>query len=128
MGAGTSNLPAVAAVARQSRRRRTSAEVAAGAAEQHRFRHGRFLDDRGLPLAFLRHHLDDHRRTIVAEPVSDPAISRLPFDDDSAAVYQELRRLASAYMRRERPGQTLQATGLVHEAYLRLAEADARWT
>jgi RNA polymerase sigma-70 factor (ECF subfamily) len=35
-------------------------------------------------------------------------------------VYQELRRVAAAYVRRERPGQTLQATGLVHEAYLRL--------
>ena len=31
-------------------------------------------------------------------------------------------------MRRERPGQTLQATALVHEAYLRLAKADAPWT
>jgi RNA polymerase sigma factor (TIGR02999 family) len=38
-------------------------------------------------------------------------------------VYDELRRLAAAYMRRERPGQTLQATALVHEAYLRLAGA-----
>ena len=35
-------------------------------------------------------------------------------------VYQELRRLAAAYLRRERPGQTLQPTALVHEAYLRL--------
>jgi RNA polymerase sigma-70 factor, ECF subfamily len=38
-------------------------------------------------------------------------------------VYDELRRLAAAYMRRERPGQTLQATALVHEVYLRLAGA-----
>jgi len=35
-------------------------------------------------------------------------------------VYQELRRLAQRYMAQERPGQTLQATALVHEAYLRL--------
>ena len=42
-------------------------------------------------------------------------------------VYNELRRLAAAYIRRERPGQTLQATALVHEAYLRLAKADAPW-
>jgi len=35
-------------------------------------------------------------------------------------VYDELRRLAHAYMGRERPGQTIQATALVHEAYLRL--------
>jgi len=42
-------------------------------------------------------------------------------------VYDELRRLAAAYMRRERPGQTLQATALVHEAYLRLAGAGTPW-
>lgn len=35
-------------------------------------------------------------------------------------VYDELRRLAHAYMARERHGQTIQATALVHEAYLRL--------
>jgi RNA polymerase sigma factor (TIGR02999 family) len=49
-------------------------------------------------------------------------------DSAAAAVYQELRRLAAAYMRRERPGQTLQATALVHEAYLRLAGAGTPWT
>jgi RNA polymerase sigma factor (TIGR02999 family) len=42
-------------------------------------------------------------------------------------VYDELRRLAGAYMRRERPGQTLQATALVHEVYLRLATAGTPW-
>jgi RNA polymerase sigma factor (TIGR02999 family) len=47
-------------------------------------------------------------------------------------VYQELRRLASSKMRRERSDQTLQATALVHEAYLRLvgdgvAKWDDRW-
>src|SRR5919199_1132581 len=43
--------------------------------------------------------------------------------DLAPLVYDELRRLAAAYMRRERPGQTLQPTALVHEAYLRLAGA-----
>ena len=38
-------------------------------------------------------------------------------------VYYELRRLAANYLRRERPGQTLQATALVHEAFLRLNAA-----
>lgn len=38
-------------------------------------------------------------------------------------VYNELRRLASHKMSRERPGQTLQATALVHEAWLRLVSA-----
>src|ERR1044071_4948340 len=35
-------------------------------------------------------------------------------------VYDELRRLAAARLAQERPGQTLQATALVHEAWLRL--------
>jgi len=37
-------------------------------------------------------------------------------------VYNELRRLAGQWLARERPGQTLQATALVHEAYLRLVD------
>jgi RNA polymerase sigma factor (TIGR02999 family) len=37
-------------------------------------------------------------------------------------IYAEMRRLAGAYMRRERPDHTLQPTALVHEAYLRLVE------
>jgi RNA polymerase sigma factor (TIGR02999 family) len=39
-------------------------------------------------------------------------------------VYEELRRLAAAKMANEAPGQTLQATALVHEAWLRLARSD----
>jgi RNA polymerase sigma factor (TIGR02999 family) len=39
-------------------------------------------------------------------------------------VYDELRKLAAAKLARERPGQTLQATALVHEAYLRLVDAE----
>jgi RNA polymerase sigma factor (TIGR02999 family) len=37
-------------------------------------------------------------------------------------VYEELRHLARQYLQRERPDHTLQATGLVHEAYLRLVD------
>jgi RNA polymerase sigma factor (TIGR02999 family) len=48
-------------------------------------------------------------------------------DDLAERTYAELRRLAAAYMRRERPGQTLQATALVHEAYVRLAGAGTPW-
>src|SRR5213083_460357 len=48
-------------------------------------------------------------------------------EDVAPLVYNELRRVAAAYMRRERPGQTLQATALVHEAYLRLADAGTPW-
>lgn len=48
-------------------------------------------------------------------------------DEDAASklipvVYEELRRLAGGYMRRERSDNTLQPTALVHEAYLRLVE------
>jgi RNA polymerase sigma factor (TIGR02999 family) len=39
-------------------------------------------------------------------------------------VYDELRKLAAAKMAQERPGQTLQATGLVHEAYMRLVDVE----
>jgi RNA polymerase sigma factor (TIGR02999 family) len=43
-------------------------------------------------------------------------------------VYNELRRLAQYYLRRERDGHTLQATALVHEVYLRLCSQDEpRW-
>lgn len=48
-------------------------------------------------------------------------------DDHMQAVYNELRRIAAAYLRGERPGRTLQATALVHEAYLRLANAGQPW-
>jgi RNA polymerase sigma factor (TIGR02999 family) len=41
-------------------------------------------------------------------------------------VYDELRRLAARYIGRERPGQTLQATALVNEAYVRLVGENAR--
>lgn len=41
-------------------------------------------------------------------------------------VYSELKRLARAYMRRERDGHTLQTTALVHEAYLRLVRPQPR--
>jgi RNA polymerase sigma factor (TIGR02999 family) len=47
--------------------------------------------------------------------------------DVAERVYHELRRVAAAYMRRERPGQTLQPTALVHEVYLRLAGAGTPW-
>jgi RNA polymerase sigma-70 factor, ECF subfamily len=43
-------------------------------------------------------------------------------------VYAELRRVAARYMRGEQPGHTLQATALVHEAYLRLAgQTEINW-
>ena len=59
---------------------------------------------------------------------------RLTDGDDGALgellplVYAELRRLAAGYLRRERPGHTLQPTALVNEAYLRLVDqTQVRW-
>jgi RNA polymerase sigma factor (TIGR02999 family) len=42
-------------------------------------------------------------------------------------VYDELRRLATRKLAHEKPGQTLEPTALVHEAYLRLVGTDAHW-
>src|SRR5437870_4189237 len=39
-------------------------------------------------------------------------------------VYSELRKLAAQMLTQEKPGQTLQATALVHEAYVRLTDSD----
>lgn len=51
----------------------------------------------------------------------------LPDDRLVGAVDRELRRIAAAYMGRERPDHTLQPTALVNEAYLRLVENDITW-
>ena len=64
-------------------------------------------------------------RILSAIEQGDPAASEqlLPL------VYDELRKLAAEKLALERPGQTLQATALVHEAYLRLVDVkqDQRW-
>jgi RNA polymerase sigma factor (TIGR02999 family) len=49
-----------------------------------------------------------------------------PVPDLMPLVYDELRRLAARYISRERPGQTLQATALVNEAYVRLVSERPR--
>ena len=57
-------------------------------------------------------------------------LSQIEHGDPTAAdellplVYDELRRLAAAKLAREKPGQTLQATALVHDAYLRLVDVE----
>jgi RNA polymerase sigma factor (TIGR02999 family) len=57
-------------------------------------------------------------------------LSQIESGDSSAAeqllplVYEELRKLAAAKLTQEKPGQTLQPTALVHEAYLRLVNTD----
>src|SRR5688572_29307424 len=63
--------------------------------------------------------MSDVTRILAAAEHGDPeAVEQL-----LPLVYDELRRLAAAELARERPGQTLDATALVHEAYLRLVPA-----
>jgi RNA polymerase sigma factor (TIGR02999 family) len=79
----------------------------------------------------------DGPRTISRMEDSDQVTALLSAwrDGDNGAlerlipiVYDELRRVAARYMRGEQAGHTLQATALVHEAYLRLArEQDRTW-
>src|SRR5262245_30882 len=65
---------------------------------------------------------------LVGSPVNEVThiLSAIEQGDPTAAersvalVYDELRQLAAAKLAQEKPGQTLQATALVHEAYLRL--------
>ena len=52
---------------------------------------------------------------------------RQAMEDLLPLVYDELRRLAASYLRRENAGHTLQSTALVHEAYLRLVDQDVSW-
>jgi len=73
-----------------------------------------------------------NKRSRPGEPSADGDVSALLrawSDGDQGAmqaltpiVYEELHRLARHYMRRERPGHSLQATALVNEAYMRLAD------
>jgi RNA polymerase sigma factor (TIGR02999 family) len=61
----------------------------------------------------------DHNVSVLLHKWRDG--DRAALDELVPLVYDELRRIARRYMRRERPGQTLQTTALVNEAYLRLA-------
>lgn len=73
-----------------------------------------------LPLSLLCQNppMSDVTRILSALEQGEPSAAEqlLPL------VYQELRRLAAAKLAHEKPGQTLQATALVHEAYLRLVD------
>ena len=62
--------------------------------------------------------MNDVTRVLSAIEQGDPRASEelLPL------VYDELRKLAARKLAREKPGQTLQATALVHEAYLRVVQ------
>jgi RNA polymerase sigma factor (TIGR02999 family) len=69
----------------------------------------------------------DDVRTRVTEIVSaldrGESIDPATVDELMPLVYDQLRRLARAYMSREAPGHTLQPTALVHEAYLRMVDS-----
>lgn len=65
---------------------------------------------------------DPHEVTQLLRAWSDGDRSAL--DQLMPLVYGELRRLAQQHLRRERAGQTLQTTALIHEAYLRLTDAN----
>jgi RNA polymerase sigma factor (TIGR02999 family) len=69
--------------------------------------------------------MSDVTRILLAVEQGDPSAAQqlLPL------VYDELRKLAAQRLSREGPGQTLQATALVHEAYLRLVDVEQaqRW-
>jgi RNA polymerase sigma factor (TIGR02999 family) len=67
--------------------------------------------------------MEDVSRILSAASAGDPRAAEelLPL------VYEDLRKLAAARLAEEKPGQTLQATALVHEAYLRLAGNAEPW-
>ena len=107
-------------------------------------RHGQRVRQRHPALSILFQYNSpgprlSHRRTVIiralatlqkATPLSDVTriLSKIESGDPSAAeqllplVYEELRKLAAAKLAHEKPGQTLQATALVHEAYVRLVD------
>ena len=64
--------------------------------------------------------MDDVTQILSEIEQGDPSVA----DRLLPLVYEELRRLAAARLAIEKPGQTLQATALVHEAYIRLVDVD----
>jgi RNA polymerase sigma factor (TIGR02999 family) len=79
-----------------------------------------------------------HPATRPTSPVGGgPSVTRLlgawrggdasALQDLTPLVYEELKTLARRYMRRERAGHTLQATAVVHEAFVRLVGMDVPW-
>lgn len=81
-----------------------------------------FFPGRGRPVGDPLSHNISH--LLNEWNAGDPqALDRL-----TPLVYEELRHQAARYLRRERPGHTLQTTALIHEAYLRLIDAkDVNW-
>ena len=78
-----------------------------------------------IPVAPACHYASGGIRTDLDGRSSLPGLYRRAAADLLPLVYDELRQLAAARLAEEKPGQTLQPTALVHEAYLRLVGGDA---
>ncbi len=72
----------------------------------------------GRPKRLSQHHADNVTQLLIELSNGD----RDAVDLLLPVIYDELRKLAANYLRRERPDHTLQPTALVHEAYLRLVD------
>ena len=109
LGPGITGLPRSAAVSRTSRSSLTMNICAV-------------FTLRRLPGEFIELGMNDVTRLLsgIQQGEATAADELLPL------VYAELRRLAAAKMSREKPGHTLQPTALVHEAWLRLVDADGQ--
>jgi RNA polymerase sigma-70 factor (ECF subfamily) len=78
------------------------------------------MENSELPANEAEPDLDRGEVSMLLRAWSDG--DRAALDRLTAIVYDELRRLASRYMRGERPGHSLQTTALVNEAYMRLVD------
>ena len=87
--------------------------VAVRTAQRATIAHGRFLSLLGMAMC-------DVTQILGEIEAGDP----LAADKLMTLIYDELRKLAAEKMAQENPGQTLQATALVHEAYIRLVDVD----
>ena len=83
----------------------------------------------------IRSHVETHAAILGCMADVTQILNQIERGDPVAAeqllplVYDELRKLAAAKLVQEKPGQTLQATALVHEAYIRLVDVKRvqRW-
>ncbi len=81
-----------------------------------------------MKVTFAEGFFTDHKHTVTQ------ILNRAAAGSDSAAaellpiVYDELRALAAAFFRDQRPDNTLQPTALVHEAYLKLVDQSIEWS
>src|SRR5436190_4292651 len=80
----------------------------------------RYIEQTGPPRSWLSFCMSDVTRILSQIESGDPSAAEklLPL------VYDELRKLAAAKLALEKPGRTLQATALVHDAYIRLVDTE----